>query len=454
MSSDGTIIVFTSAGDNLVANDLNGVHDVFVRDTVSGSTVRVSVDSSGLEADQMSFGAVISADGNVVAFESSATNLVSGDTNGVVDIFVHDRVSGVTDRVSIDSAGTEADAESSRPSISADGRFVAFASTATNLVSGDNNNKRDIFVRDRLLATTDRVSVNPTGKGGDDVSDSPSISGDGLRVAFQSAATNLVTGDTNAVVDVFVRDRVSNTTSRCSVDSAGAQASGRSEFPEMSPRGGLVMFSSHASDLVSGDANARSDVFIRDIANGTTVRISVDSSGGEGDGASGESGAISEDEHVFAFDSLATNLVHADTNGWCDVFVHEKCSAVAFWSNYGAGLGGTLGVPAITSRQNPLLGTTITVDVGNSFGMPTIGLLVVGVQQGSFHTRFGADLLVVPLVLLPISFSFGSDSFTGALPTDPAYCGTSVFLQAVEVDPGAPKGVSFTEGLELDLGIH
>jgi Tol biopolymer transport system component len=257
MSSDGTIIVFTSAGDNLVVNDLNGVHDVFVRDTLSGSTVRASVDSSGLEADQMSFGAVISADGNVVAFESSATNLVSGDTNGVVDIFVHDRVSGVTERVSIDSAGTEADSESSRPSISADGRFVAFASTATNLVSGDNNSKRDIFVRDRLLATTDCVSVNPAGKSGDDVSDSPSISGDGLRVAFQSAATNLVTGDTNAVVDVFVRDRISNTTSRCSVDSAGAQASGRSEFPEMSPRGGLVMFSSHASDLVSGDANQR-----------------------------------------------------------------------------------------------------------------------------------------------------------------------------------------------------
>jgi len=124
----------------------------------------------------------------------------------------------------------------------------------------------------------------------------------------------------------------------------------------------------------------------------------------------------------------------------------------AYWTNYGSGLPGTNGVPYIVSQQDPILGTTITVDVGNSFGQPTVGLLALGYQKASLHTGFGGDLLLIPALLEPISFSYGGNSYSGTLPNDPAFFGLAIYLQAVECDPGAVKAVSFTQGLELFLG--
>jgi YVTN family beta-propeller protein len=124
----------------------------------------------------------------------------------------------------------------------------------------------------------------------------------------------------------------------------------------------------------------------------------------------------------------------------------------ASWANYGAGLSGTYGVPFFTSQQDPFLGTTITIDVGNSWGQPTSGILVLGFQRASLHTGLGGDLLLIPALLVPISFSYGSDSFSGTLPDDPTLFGFALDLQAVETDPGAVKGFSFTDGLELVLG--
>ena len=203
----------------------------------SPATTRVSVDSSGAQSDGSSSASSISADGRFVAFDSDATNLVDGDTNGFADIFVHDRQTDKTTRVSVRSDGTEGNGSSYNPSTSADGRFVAFDSNATNLVTGDTNGWYDIFVRDRQMATTARVSVDSAAAQGNGNSGGASISGDGRYVAFQSDATNLVTGDTNGRVDIFVHDRQTGTTDRVSVDSAGTEGNGSSKYPSISATG-------------------------------------------------------------------------------------------------------------------------------------------------------------------------------------------------------------------------
>jgi hypothetical protein len=200
-SADGRFIVFGSQASNLVANDNNGLPDVFIRDRLTGLTELISVSSIGSQGNGFSgSGAVsVSADGAIVAFDSTSTNLVPGDTNGWLDIFVRDRSNGVTERVSVSTLGLEADAPSIAASLSADARYVAFESPATNLVGGDLNQCRDCFVRDRLAGTTERISVSSAGAEGNDSSIYPTISGDGRFVEFVSLASNLVPGDNRFV---------------------------------------------------------------------------------------------------------------------------------------------------------------------------------------------------------------------------------------------------------------
>ena len=252
---------------------------IYVRDLDTGTTERVSVSSDGVEGDSNSFFSAISADGRFVAFTSLARNLVPGDTNLTTDVFVRDRLAGTTERVSISSGGSEANDQSFLPSISSDGRFVAFSSVASNLVAGDTNGVRDIFVHDRLTRTTERVSISDTELEANASSDGPGVRGgtsfgpkisaDGRFVAFDSIATNLVAGDTNTCSppglapfstpgtcpDIFVRDRVAGTTIRFSVDSAGNQSNGASTDPGISADGLTVGFFSQASNLVAGDTN-------------------------------------------------------------------------------------------------------------------------------------------------------------------------------------------------------
>jgi hypothetical protein len=454
LSADGNVVAFFSFASNLVAGDNNGHDDVFARDLATGVTELVSVDSSGNPGNDHSYRMALSTDGRFVAFESLATNLVASDTNSRLDVFVRDRATGTTERISVDSAGAEANGESALPSISADGRYVAFYSYATNLVAGDTNAFSDVFVRDRATGTTERVSVDSSGAQGDGDSVTPALSADGNVVAFFSRATTLVPNDTNFQVDLFVHDRTTGTTERDSVDSAGNESNNDSggslnHGPALSADGRFVAFESMATNLIASDGNGTLDVFVRDRASGATNRVSVDTSGAESDDAS-ELDSMTADGGRVSFSSVATNLVAGDTNGCDDVFVRDQL--VARWSNYGAGLAGTHGVPAIAPDQDPVLGATITVSVDNSRGTPTAGLLFLGFQRAQIPTHFGGDLLVVPALILPITFSYGADSFTGTLPSDPAFAGFAVDLQVVEGDPGAVKGVSFTAGLELVLG--
>ena len=322
ISADGRFVAFTSLVTNLVPGDTNNQNDIFVRDLLTNTTTRVSVDSAGNQALGSSFVPSISANGRFVAFASEAPNLVPGDNNNSQDIFVRDLLTNTTTRVSVDSAGNQGNSNSGFLSISGDGRFVAFVSRATNLVPGDNNNSQDIFVRDLLTNTTTHVSVDSAGNQGNDASYSPSISANGRFVAFASEAPNLVPGDTNNDEDIFVRDLLTNTTTRVSVDSASNQAIGNSGDPSISADGRFVAFGSDASNLVSGDTNRSRDIFVRDTRSNTTTRVSVSGVGNQVIGNSGDP-SISGDGRFVVFASAAPNLVPGDNNNSQDIFVRD-----------------------------------------------------------------------------------------------------------------------------------
>ena len=328
ISDDGRYVAFDS-NSGLVPGSV-GTHNVFVRDRQVGTTERVSLPIGGVATGgSNSLDASISADGRYVAFEGDFDNLVVGDTNGVRDVFVYDRQTSTTERVSVGSGGTEANGISAAHSISADGRNVAFASSATNLVAGDTNAAADVFVHDRQTGETERVSVASDGAEANTASTRPSISADGRYVAFESLASNLVPGDTNGSADVFVHDRRTGITERVSVSSSGTQGTGGGSIsPSISPDGRYVAFQSDATDLVPGDTNAATDVFVHDRQTGLTERVSVATDGTEGSGGNASlpfvaanGRAISLDGRYLAFASAATNLVSGDSNGFADVFV-------------------------------------------------------------------------------------------------------------------------------------
>ncbi|MBX3059677.1 MAG: PD40 domain-containing protein, partial [Anaerolineae bacterium] len=271
----------------MVSDDTNGHKDVFVYDLQTGQTSRVSVASDGTHGNSYAAYPSISADGRYVTFVSDSSNLVSGDTNGSADIFVHDRQTAQTSRVSVASDGSQANSFSELPSISADGRHVVFSSEASNLVSDDTNGYWDIFVHDRQTGQTSRVSIASDGTEGNERSWYQSyISADGRYVVFSSDASNLVGGDTNNEMDVFVHDRQTGQTSRVSVASDGTQANMLAGADSISGDGRYVVFSSMASNLVSGDTNGDVDVFVHDQQTGETSRVSIASDGTQGNGDS------------------------------------------------------------------------------------------------------------------------------------------------------------------------
>ena len=361
LSADGRFVAFNSGASNLVAGDTNDAWDIFVHDRQTGTTSRVSVSSAGEEGNNGSGDPSLSADGRFVAFTSYASNLVAGDTNGTHDIYVHDRQTGTTIHVSVSSTGQQGNGGSWVPSLSADGRFVAFYSSASNLVAGDTNGTHDIFVHDRQTGTTTRVSVSSAGQEGNGGSYDPSLSADGRFVAFQSGASNLIAGDTNDLSDIFVHDRQTDTTTRVSVSSAGQQGTdyGDSRSPSLSADGRFVAFHSYASNLVAGDTNGAGDIFVHDRQAGTTSRVSVSSAGEQGNNGAGYP-SLSADGRVVAFDSFASNLVAGDTNDAWDIFVHER--------------DGVAGAPTVTgfSPTSGPVGTSVTIDGTNFIGATAV----------------------------------------------------------------------------------
>ena len=354
ISADGRFVAFVSNATNLVSGDTNGFVDVFVHDRLQHTTERVSVSSAGGQTDDLSWPASISADGRFVSFWSDARNLVPGDTNSFPDSFVHDRQSGSTERVSVGSGGQQGNGGSEGSSLSADSRFVAFDSEADTLVAGDTNGESDVFVRDRANGTTELVSVNSAGIQGNGGSGSPSLSADGRFVAFISVATNLDPLDTNPDLDVFVRDLQAGVTQLASVSTAGVPGNGESDQPAISSDGRFVQFESSATNLVPGDTNAAYDVFVRDLTGHTTKRVSVSSNGTEANAFS-YGAAISGNGRLASFWSGATNLVRRDVEGWVDGFVHDL-DATGFTSVCDPGSDGVIACPCANPPSGPARG--------------------------------------------------------------------------------------------------
>lgn len=313
ISSDGRYIAFSSVSGNLVDGDANNAYDIFVHDRETYATERVSVDSNGNEGNGDSLMPAISADGRYVAFVSRASNLVSDDANYMPDIFLHDRETGATRRVNTDYNGRNANGMSSYPSISDDGRLVSFVSSASDIVYGDTNWSYDVFVHDVNAGVTERVSVNSLGAQANGHSLDARLSGNGRFVAFLSKANNLAPNDTNGVYDVYVRDMLTGITERGSVASSGEQANAASYMPSISDDGNYVSFRSRADNLVPSDENGWEDIFVYDRGNGVTSLVSVNSLGEQANAWSGY-GAISGDGSRVVFVSGATNLVMDDGN--------------------------------------------------------------------------------------------------------------------------------------------
>jgi len=328
ISSSGRYAVFESEASNLVGNDLGGHEDIFVRDRAGGTTRRVSLNSRGKPGNDNSMYPSISASGRYIAFLSDATNLVKGDTNGATDVFVRDRKTGKTIRVSLSSGGKQANGPTGyTPSISADGSRVAFYSEATNLVAHDSNGVGDIFVRDLRTKTTGRASVKTNGGQANGASSEPDISANGAVVAFTSEARNLVPSDTNGATDIFVRKLGSSPgTTRVSVSTTEAEGGGLSDRAALSSSGRYVVFESSAEDLVDSDSNAQDDVFIRDRKTGTTKIVSIagpDSAPTQGNGLS-RAADISGDGRYVAWMSDSTAFVAEDTDPARDIYIRDR----------------------------------------------------------------------------------------------------------------------------------
>jgi Tol biopolymer transport system component len=451
ISGDGRFVVFVSSAANLVAFDSNNKSDVFLHDRRSGNTKRVSVDSAGAQANGDSDAPAISVDGRFVAFQSDATNLVAGDTNGASDVFVRDLQNGTTERVSVDSAGVGANHGSFHPAISSDGAFVAFDSVATNLDAADATNTHpDVYLRDRSAGTTVLLSVEAGGVVGDGASTRPSVSADASFVAFESIATNLVKGDKNGSSDVFVLDRGAGVLVRVSVDSALTEGNGDSRGAVLSGGGGIVAFSSDATNLVAGDTNGGTDAFVRVASTGETLRVSVDSAGQQAK-LGGVARSLSSNGLFCGFDSDSSDLVTPDQNGFGDAFVHELYERGS-WSNYGSGFPGTFGAPTLSLRKLPRFGAYITLDVTSSSGTTAAGWLLCGFGSTDVPTHFGGHLLVTFLWIQPVVIGPAGSAFPASIPTDFVWAGVDVFVQAVEADAGAARGLSFTDGLTLTIG--
>lgn len=325
-SSNGRYIAFESNASNLVSGDTNSATDVFVFDKQTGTTIRASVDSSGAQGNGRSYNPVISGNGQFVAFVSTATNLVSGDTNFCSDIFVRDLVNNVTTRVSVGASGVQADSGSDTPSISNDGRYVGFRSEATNLIgSSDTNDKTDFFIRDTVGGTTSIVSVDTSGALANDHSSEGKISGDGNFFVFTSKASNLVSGDTNQCVDIFLRDIVNSTTSLISKDASSELGNRASTNPDISSDGRYVVFQSHAGNLVANDTNGYSDIFLVDITNSTIERVSL-KSGLDQVSSENVNPKVSDDGRFVVFETYANDLDPLDANNQWDIYLRDRTS--------------------------------------------------------------------------------------------------------------------------------
>ncbi len=332
-SPDGRSVLFQSAADNLVGRDENAATDIFLKELATGKITRLSM-AGETEANDGSYNAQFSPDGRYILFQSAASNLVGRDENTETDIFLKELATGAITRLSTAGA-TEADGGSADARFSPDGRFVMFESFASNLVDGDSNGCSDIFLRDQNTGTITRISTAANGAQANNESYAAQFSPDGRYVLFESYASNLVAGDTNEAADIFLKDLATGAITRVSTAADGAQAKGGGSAPQFSPDGRYVLFESASSDLVAGDGNGRSDIFMKDLTTGAITCLSTAVNGALGQSHS-SAAQFSADGRYVVFESLASNLVADDGNNRYDIFLVDllyKANTTAILEN-------------------------------------------------------------------------------------------------------------------------
>jgi len=472
ISPNGRHVVYlTSApngtyGDWQVPGDTNSAQDVFVHDLSSGATSLASIDPSGLQLVHGGLAPDISGDGRFVAFRSFILGWVGSVGS---EVYVRDVLTATTELVSLTNGGqplTFVGACGSykgcpfdyTPSISYDGRFVAFATLATNLSPGGNPYSADVFVRDRFLGTTTPVALTTSGALAG--SDHPSLSADGRLVAFTSWAA-LVPGDTNGVVDAYVHDLSTGLTTRVSVDSTGAQSNGHSYDASISDDGSAVAFSSDATNLTTPDTNGERDVFTHDLTTGSTVRASLTYSGAQ---SNGSSRAPRTTGRLTVFSSEAINLVLSDTNGQEDAFLRDTSTGAVPVTRY---------CTAKTSSNNcqPYVSVAGLPSVSGEAMFRVLAQKTPTNRRGLFFWGlgsktapfFGGTLCVQgPLRRTPVvsANGVGGTQCTGrfSFPFDATYmraqgisAGTTIYGQFYVYDL-PPNNVGLTDGIQFTVG--
>jgi Tol biopolymer transport system component len=412
VSADGRYVAFASQSSSFVPGDNNGRFDIFVKDRMTGAIERVSVATGGAEANGSSEHPAISADGQFVAFMSDAENLTPSDLNHAMDIFVHDRLTGITTCASVNVNGGTSSYESIHPSISADGRWVAYQSLGTDIVPGRVGNGYEAFIFDRLNGTNEVASLTWNGSRSQTDVWFPRISADGRFVAFQGRGVDLVPNDTNPFDDIYVRDRSALTTTRASLDAAGAEAYGSSMTPSLSADGTLVVFRSFSTALVPGDTNVASDIFLKNRITGAIDRINFGIAGAQASDHSDEP-SIAASGAFAVFKSRATNLALNDLNGKPDVFSVEIASRSvhrASLSDLGREVGSESRLPDVTNDGQFVVFESPASDLVAGDTNPHVDIFARGGVHGDPAARDSVILAgdILPQVGSPVHLSWYS----------------------------------------------
>jgi hypothetical protein len=482
ISDNGRYVAFASEATNLVYGDTNGRRDIFLRDRdVDGDgvydepgsvrTTRISMGLLGAQSNSDSWQVGISGDGRYVAFASFASNLVTGDTNGTSDVFRYDQMTGAIVRVSVSTAGVQGNALSDQPSVSYDGRYVAFRSYANNLIDGDANDPSDIFVRDVSSSVTSVVSINAAGELGDADSFDPSISGDGAVVAFASRATNLLlpTADGNAdIADVFAYNRWSGTIELVSAVDATTTTFGDDESytPSVSYNGSLIAFVSKATNLDPTyiDTNLSADVFVRKTLYDATVMISVSYFGGLANDDS-YTPDISSEGGFIAYASDASTLdLYGDMNGRRDIFLYEMGTGLTRLiskANNGSSSNDRSVAPEISAQGShvayPSRATNlVTNDTNNEwdvFAYNRHGIIPTFLTIPSNVPAYAGDPVSIPVLYTSHGQSVDSTTFSVDFDEDCLTYNSTTFTLPWTSVGSASYNASDIDG-ELDIAIR
>lgn len=497
MSSDGRYVLFMSSSSSYVDGDTNEKYDLFVRDMEAGTVERINVATDGTQDDrsgafQEPIQGTISADGRFVAFTTRGQLDAADDT--ALDVYLRDRATATTTLVS-HSSGTTSWRNSYDAHISRDGNFVVFVSTLSDLVPGDTNTYADVFEWDRVNDTFTCASTDSDGNFMPFNSfDQPRVSGDGRTVVFyrtrmhsdystglgyqlkdldtgtlewlfigyvralsQDGQTILVTttassdpADTNDTADGYVYDRRTGTLECVTFGTGKRSLASYADVAAMSDDGRRFLFTC-ADDATGGGEGGLEDVYVYDLDTQVALRVSV---GNEGERSSRDcvAGQLSGDGHIANFGTASDALWPGDAGTTKDVFVRNLSAIPAAWTNYGSGFDGRFGVPSLALSAPPRRTTTVDLEVGNSSGLYTAGVLFIGLASASLPTTLGGTLLVDPLTTAMLPLTPYDDGFPVRVPDGGDLPGVHVYLQVLELDPWAPKGVSFTPGLDLTIG--